>query len=127
MFQRGLYERIFRTAESPDEWILSFVADLRAGKFDRQLVYRKHLRKPVHAYVKNIPQHVRAAKMLDRPGKSVRYVITREGPVPVELEPKNIDYEYYLEHQLRPIADTALGFFQTSFDEIVHPRQLNLF
>lgn len=127
-FQRGLYERIFREAEAPEDWIKTFVAELRDGYFNEQLVYRKRLRKPVHEYVKNIPQHVRAARMLDKPGNSVSYVMTLlHGPVPVQKQPTDIDYEYYLEHQLKPIADTVLGFFNTNFDEIVHSTQLNLF
>ncbi|MEQ9365036.1 MAG: DNA polymerase II, partial [Leptospirales bacterium] len=128
VFQRGLYERIFRDGEAPVEWIKEFVTRLRDGEFNEQLVYRKRLRKPVHEYVKSIPQHVRAARMLDRPGTSVSYLMTlRQGPVPVQLRPLDIDYEYYLEHQLKPIADTVLGFFDTNFDEIVHSTQLNLF
>ncbi|MCR9142586.1 MAG: DNA polymerase II [bacterium] len=127
-FQRGLYERIFRENAAPVDWIKAFVASLREGEFDDGLVYRKRLRKPVHEYVKNIPQHVRAARMLDKPGSSISYLMTlQKGPVPIQLKPTDIDYAYYLEHQLKPIADTVLGFFDTNFDEIVHSTQLNLF
>ncbi len=127
-FQRGLYERIFRDGAAPEEWIKEFVARLREGEFNEGLVYRKRLRKPVHEYTKNIPQHVRAARLLDRPGSSVSYLMTlSRGPVPIQKHPADIDYEYYLEHQLKPIADTVLGFYDTTFDEIVHSTQLNLF
>ncbi len=126
-FQRGLYERVFAD-EEVDDWIKTFAADVRSGRYDDDLVYRKRLRKPVREYVKNIPQHVRAAKMLDDPGvRSVHYLMTKSGPVPVQLEPRDIDYDYYLEHQLKPIADTLLGFFDTNFDGIVRGSQLSLF
>ena len=127
IFQRGLYERIFQNPEAPVDWIKSFAAELRAGAYDDKLVYRKRLRKTVDEYVKNVPQHVRAARMLKNPGNSVSYRMTRQGPIPVQIKTSDIDYEYYLEHQLKPIADTVLGFFNTNFDEIVHSTQLNLF
>ncbi|MCB1307971.1 MAG: hypothetical protein KDK30_07325, partial [Leptospiraceae bacterium] len=104
-----------------------FVQALKDGQYNEKLIYRKRLRKDVKEYVKNVPQHVRAAKLLDRPVREVRYLMTHDGPIPVQLNPANIDYEYYIEHQLKPIADTVLGALNTGFDEITKPTQLNLF
>ncbi|VEC93913.1 DNA polymerase II [Salmonella enterica subsp. enterica] len=36
-----------------------------AGELDAQLVYRKRLRRPLHEYQRNIPPHVRAARLAD--------------------------------------------------------------
>ncbi|MCB1314923.1 MAG: hypothetical protein KDK27_03170, partial [Leptospiraceae bacterium] len=125
-FQRELYRLVF--AGLPvEEWIKSFVQALKDGQYNEKLIYRKRLRKDVKEYVKNVPQHVRAAKLLDRPVREVRYLMTHDGPIPVQLNPANIDYEYYIEHQLKPIADTVLGALNTGFDEITKPTQLNLF
>ena len=36
---------------------------LMAGKLDTQLVYRKRLRRPLSEYQRNVPPHVRAARL----------------------------------------------------------------
>lgn len=36
-----------------------------AGELDAQLVYRKRLRRPLHEYQRNVPPHVRAARLAD--------------------------------------------------------------
>lgn len=38
---------------------------LMAGELDAQLVYRKRLRRPLHEYQRNVPPHVRAARLAD--------------------------------------------------------------
>ncbi|WP_413699144.1 hypothetical protein ACLKMH_16635 [Psychromonas sp. KJ10-10] len=42
------------------QFIIDTVKQLKAGQFDEQLVYHKRLRRPLNAYVKNIPPQVRA-------------------------------------------------------------------
>ena len=82
-FQLGLLERVF--ADEPvDAFVRDFVADLRAGRHDDALAYRKAVRKDLDAYTKTTPPHVRAARMLgDQAGRIVAYTITLNGPVPV--------------------------------------------
>ncbi|GAB4286433.1 MAG: DNA polymerase II [Ignavibacteriaceae bacterium] len=125
-FQIELYKRIFNNEEL-DDWLRSFVNKVNNGEFDDKLVYRKRLRKDVEEYTKNIPQHVRAAKMLDQTSGTVYYVITKRGPVPVELKHNDIDYQHYIEKQLKPIADSVLSLLGKSFDEIVSSSQLSFF
>src|SRR5690606_31654478 len=60
-FQKALYDRIFLNREY-QEYIRQTVADLRAGRFDQKLIYRKRLRRRLDEYQKNIPPHVQAAK-----------------------------------------------------------------
>src|SRR5690606_611684 len=124
-FQVELYKRIFAKEEIAN-WIRTMVADVKAGRFDDRLVYRKRIRKDVEDY-KNIPPQVKAAKMLSSSGGTVQYVITKKGPVPIELNYKDIDYQHYIEKQLKPIADSVLTLLNTSFDEIVNTKQLNFF
>ena len=90
-------------------------------------MYRKRLRKDIDDYVKNIPPQVRAAKMLDDKSSSVKYVITRKGPVPIALNPTDIDYDHYIEKQLKPIADSILSLLGLSFNSIVSSQQMNMF
>ena len=61
-FQKELYERIF-FKKPYREWMRSFVEDLWAGKMNADLVYKKRLTKPVDEYIRNIPPHVKAAKI----------------------------------------------------------------
>ncbi|GBD87713.1 DNA polymerase II [bacterium BMS3Abin03] len=125
-FQLQLYEKIFNN-EDVDEWIKDFVNRVKNGEFDDKLVYRKRLRKDVADYTKNVPQHVKAARMLGETGGTVYYVITKRGPVPIELKHNDIDYQHYIEKQLKPIADSVLGLLGKSFDAIVESDQLSFF
>lgn len=124
-FQIELYGKIFRN-EPVDQWIRNFVAGVRRGEHDDKLIYKKRLHKPVGEYGASPPPYVRAAMMLPRAGRTIRYIMTINGPVPVELDPKSPDYAHYIERQLRPVADSILELLDTSFDEILSP-QLKLF
>jgi DNA polymerase-2 len=136
-FQAELYTRIFNNDEI-ENWLREIVKKVKAGEYDDKLVYRKRLRKDVEEYTKNIPQHVKAARMLpettrlgEAPSRSrsgtVYYVITKRGPVPVELKHTDIDYDHYIEKQLKPIADSVLILLGESFDSIVQSDQLSFF
>jgi DNA polymerase-2 len=125
-FQVELYKRVLYNEEI-QRWMNDFVDKVYKGGFDEKLIYKKRLRKDVDEYVKNVPPQVRAARMLSDAGSTVYYVITRRGPVPVELNTKDIDYQHYIDKQLKPIADSILVLLNLSFDSIVQSGQLNFF
>jgi DNA polymerase-2 len=79
---------------------------LRRGERDGKLVFRKMLRRPVDEYASETPQ-VRAARLMgwkDRRGR-VSYLMTRAGAEPAGMRSGSpLDYDYYVEHQLLPIA-----------------------
>jgi DNA polymerase-2 len=125
-FQVELYNRIFNNEEI-ENWLREVVRKVKAGEYDEKLVYRKRLRKDVDEYTKNIPQHVKAARMLPEVSGTVYYVITKRGPIPVELKHTDIDYDHYIEKQLKPIADSVLILLGESFDSIVQSDQLSFF
>jgi len=72
------------------------------------------------AYQVNVPPQVRAARIADahnaklnRPqqyqrGGWIQYVMTQNGPEPLEARHSCIDCQYYLVKQLQPIADAIL-------------------
>jgi DNA polymerase-2 len=129
--QKGMLALLF--ADRPAEpFAREVVEGLRAGKLDRELVIRKGLRKgSVDRYTKTTPPHIQAArKAKGRAGRVVRYVVTRSGPEPVLDDapfPAEIDYEYYVEHVLRPVADSILEQVDSSFDRVLgRPSQLTL-
>ncbi len=125
-FQIQLYQRIFNK-ENIDDWLRDFVKRVNNGEFDEKLVYKKRLRKDINDYTKNIPPHVKAAKLLDQAGGSVYYVITKRGPIPIELKHNDIDYQHYIDKQIKPIADSVLVLLGESFDSIVNTNQLSFF
>jgi DNA polymerase-2 len=128
-FQRELLARVF--ADQPvADFVREFVGDLRAGRFDGELAYRKAVRKPLDDYTRTTPPHVKAARKLgDERGRLVTYVVTRAGPEPVEALTAPPDHEHYVTQQLRPIADAVLRFVGgPDFDELAGlRRQLSLF
>jgi DNA polymerase-2 len=128
-FQRELLARVFHDRPL-GEFIRGFVADLRAGRHDDDLAYRKAVRKPLAAYTKTTPPHVKAARKQGEPtGRIVAYVVTTAGPEPAGETTAPPDYEHYVTQQLRPIADAILRWVgEPDFDEIVGARrQLSLF
>ncbi len=121
-FQYTLYKKIF-THEPVEQYIISTVNRVKQGVIDDKLIYRKQVRKPLHEYTTNIPPHVQAAKLLDHPVPAVRYYITLEGPQPVEKHTAPLDYDHYIEAQLRPIADSILEWINLDFESIVSGQQ----
>jgi len=125
-FQVQLYLKIFNGEEIAD-WLRSIVHKVNRGAFDDKLVYRKRLRKEIDEYQKSSPPHVRAARMINKQSGTVEYVITKRGPVPIELTHGDLDYQHYIEKQLKPIADSVLGLLGESFDSIIKSPQLDFF
>lgn len=118
-FQLKLLDLVFH--DKPFEaFIKDFVKELREGKHDEDLVYRKALRKDVGEYTKTTPPHVKAARLLDKiESNIIKYYMTLDGPQPIQKVSSQIDYEHYIEKQIRPIADTILTFYGKSLDDVM--------
>ncbi|MGH1471053.1 MAG: DNA polymerase II [Cellvibrionaceae bacterium] len=131
-FQESLYQKVF-AGESVEDFVKNVVDDVLKGRRDRELVYRKRLRRKLDEYVKNIPPHIQAArkllswtdKQLKR-GEWIEYVITTNGPEPVSCQRSHVNYDHYIEKQLQPVADGVLQFVDLSFADIT-ASQLTLF
>ena len=129
--QRELYSRLF-AGDPVEDYLRKMIDEVSAGQRDRQLVYRKALRKEVEEY-RALPPHVVAARKRGAPAAGelrgvIEYVITIEGPEPVERQENLLDYDHYIERQIRPVAEPVLGILQRDFDEIRrNQRQLELF
>jgi DNA polymerase-2 len=136
-FQQGLFTRIFN-AEPYADYVRNYARKTLAGEMDELLVYRKRLRQRLDEYQVNVPPQVRAARIADefnaamkRPlryqnGGWISYVMTRNGPEPLEALRSAIDYEHYLSKQLEPIADSILLPLNDSFAKLT-TGQGNLF
>jgi DNA polymerase-2 len=116
-FQRELLRRVFLKLPV-NSYIRDTATALQSGELDHALVYRKRLRRRLDEYQRNVPPHVQAARKLARSGNWIRYVITRNGPEPVDGLESAPDYQHYLDKQLAPVADSILQFLDTSFSEI---------
>lgn len=146
-FQGELLTMVFKQEKVEDREPLERLARdwnrrLFAGDFDDRLVYRKGLSKDPEEYGDSAPPHVRAARALDRPDgrggradragrgdRIIRYVMTVEGPEPVQKRSAaKPDYRHYADKQLAPIADMVLRFYGTDFHTITQDsRQLSIF
>ncbi|MFQ7900726.1 DNA polymerase II [Stutzerimonas degradans] len=136
-FQQELYRRIFHRQPYRD-FVRDYVQRTLAGEFDELLIYRKRLRRRLADYQRNVPPHVRAARLADeyndrlgRPrqyqnGGWIRYVITVAGPEPLEVRRAVIDYDHYLTRQLQPVAEAILPFVGDDFSALID-GQLELF
>jgi DNA polymerase II len=125
-FQEGLLSRIFH-GEPYQAFVTDYAQSTLAGRKDDLLIYRKRLRHRLDAYLVNVPPQVRAARIADeynarvnRPrqyqnGGWIRYVMTQNGPEPLETRHSRIDYEHYLTKQLQPIANAILQPMGESF------------
>ncbi|EOT9894264.1 DNA polymerase II [Escherichia coli] len=136
-FQQELYLRIFRN-EPYQEYVRETIDKLMAGELDARLVYRKRLRRPLSEYQRNVPPHVRAARLADeenhkrgRPLQyqnrgTIKYVWTTNGPEPLDYQRSPLDYEHYLTRQLQPVAEGILPFIEDNFATLM-TGQLGLF
>jgi len=135
-FQVDLFTLLFKRSDTPDmedalgNLVRSRHQALYDGKLDDKLVYTKGISKRLEDYTKNVPPHVRAARMLDKfEGRIVRYVMTTDGPEPVQKRSNAAyDYGHYSQKQLAPIADMVLRFFDLDYRSLITGgKQLSLF
>jgi DNA polymerase-2 len=136
-FQQELYLRIFQRQPYRD-YVRDYVNRTLAGEQDDLLIFRKRLRRQLGDYERNVPPHVRAARIADdynerqgRPrqyqrGGWISYVITVKGPEPLETLSSPIDYDHYVSRQLQPIADAIFPFVDDDFSALVD-KQMGLF
>lgn len=136
-FQETLYQLIFAN-QDVNRFITQTIQQLRNGQLDQELVYSRRLRKPLSHYTKTVPPHVKAARLADeendKRGKplkyqnkgTIRYIMTTQGPQPIEYQQSPIDYEHYIEKQVQPIADSILPQIDLAFSSL-DEQQLSLF
>ena len=137
VFQQELFRRVFK-GEPVERYIVEMVNKTLNGEFDHLLIYRKRIRRRLNDYVKNVPPHVKAARLADAINKDlnkplkyqnkgwIEYLITLNGPQPREYLDSMLDYDFYVDRQLKTVANDILPFIGTRFEKIVN-KQLDLF
>jgi DNA polymerase-2 len=86
--------------------VLRVLRELRAGKLDGELVYRKRLSRPPESYTASTPPQVKAARLLGWKGRrgTVEFVWTQNGPEPASRPHAPFDYDHYTDSQVLPVA-----------------------
>ena len=136
-FQKVLYKKVFLD-EPFEDYVKNIVEKLLNGEFEDELVLRKRLRRKLDDYVKNVPPHVQAARKAEvirdekklpslyKSGGWIEYLMTTNGPEPRQYRRASIDFDFYIDKQLTPIADAILIFKSSSMDDIIN-QQISLF
>ena len=124
--QRELYRRLF--ANQPvEDYLYETAQALRAGELDDKLIYHKGLNKPPNRYKNNAP-HVVAARKSQEIGRVVHYMITTDGPEPMDNLSHPPDHGHYLNTQVRSVAEPVLEMLGLDFDFVVrNTNQIPLF
>jgi len=127
-FQKELLLKLFHN-EKVEDFIKEYVKKIKSGKLDSKLIYRKSIRKDLTEYTKTTPPHVKAARKLPKLDSNIiEYYITSEGPEPVQLLKHKIDYEHYIDKQIKPIAEQILSLIDKDFDSLKEgSKQAKLF
>ena len=136
-FQRELYLKVFN-GEKVEDYVIDMVNKTKNGELDDLLIYRKRIRRKLDQYVKNVPPHIKAARLADdinmkanKPLKFqnrgwIEYYLTTVGPQAKGYVSAPLDYQLYVDKQLTTVADAILPFIGTSFAQITD-AQMNLF
>lgn len=136
-FQQELYRKVFLD-EPYEEFVEATVQSVLNGECDEDLVIRKRLRRMLKNYQKNVPPHAQAARKAEQiraqrgnpslyaNGGWIEYLMTVNGPEAKQYRTSRIDYQFYIDKQLTPVADAILNFKSSSMKQIID-RQLGLF
>lgn len=126
--QRELYQRLFAD-QAVDAYLEDIVKRVRSGALDDLLVYRKNLRKGAEEYTATTPPHVAAArKSTQANGRSISYVMTTDGPEPIDNIQSKLDREHYVVKQVKPVAEPVLDTLGLDFERVIGDvRQMSMF
>ena len=112
--QHELYKRLF-AGDKLATYLTKQIEDLKAGKLNHELIFNRRLSRDVEDYSAQSSPHVRVAKQLYEltsdpkflsRGAKVEYFNTLKGPQAAEYCTAEIDYDYYIEKQIIPIAES---------------------
>ena len=125
--QLELLEMVFSGC-SEDEYrekTMKTILELRGGKLDHELVYRKRLTRFPETYTSVTPPHVKAARALGwkkRRG-AVEYLWTVNGPEPAAVPHGKPDYDHYVESQIFPLVRSIAAAMRWDADYFVMRKE----
>ncbi|QDF68487.1 DNA polymerase II [Shewanella sp. SNU WT4] len=131
--QYQLYLLLFQGLDVKS-YLKQVIQDVNAGRYDDKLVFTKRLRRDLNHYRATASPHVKAARLawersgdsrFSHLGTSITYVMTQAGAEPVDYQYSALDYGYYIDKQLKAIADPVLSIMKLDFESITS-QQLKL-
>ncbi|ACJ29919.1 DNA polymerase B, exonuclease:DNA polymerase B region [Shewanella piezotolerans WP3] len=124
--QYELYERLFNH-QDVEGYIKSTIEKLNRGAYSEELIFVKNLRRNLEDYTAKSSPHLKAARLLfdatndesvTKRGARIEYVMTISGAEPVSHQTSPIDFDYYINRQLGPIAEPILSIMNKSFSQV---------
>ncbi len=124
--QYELYERLFNH-QDVEGYIKSTIEALNRGAYREELIFVKNLRRNLEDYTAKSSPHLKAARLLfdatndesvTKRGARIEYVMTVSGAEPVSYQTSPIDFDYYINRQLGPIAEPILSIMNKSFSQV---------
>ncbi len=131
--QTELYERMFNQRDISG-YLTEVICELQAGKRDDELIFSKRMRRNLEEYTAKSSPHVKVARQLcestgklsfGRRGAQIDYVITVNGPEAVLNRSSTIDYQYYIDKQITPIAEPVFMIMKLNYATLMS-RQIGL-
>ncbi|MGL4578579.1 MAG: DNA polymerase II [Shewanella xiamenensis] len=130
--QAELYERMFNQRDISG-YLAGVISELQSGKRDAELVFSKRMRRNLEEYTAKSSPHVKVARQLceltgkvsyGKRGAQIDYVITVNGPEPVSHRSSIIDYQYYVDKQICPIAEPIFSIMKLNYTDMVSKQLL---
>ncbi len=130
--QASLYERMFNQRDI-SVYLASVFEQLLDGQLDDDLVFRKRMRRNIEDYTAKSSPHVKVAQQLcdttgnaafGKRGAQIDYLITVNGPESVEYRTSKIDYQYYIDKQIGPIAEPVFSLMKLNYMSITSKQLL---
>lgn len=130
--QASLYERMFNQRDI-SVYLASVFEQLLDGQLDDDLVFRKRMRRNIEDYTAKSSPHVKVAQQLcdttgnaafGKRGAQIDYLITVNGPESVEYRTSKIDYQYYIDKQIGPIAEPVFSIMKLNYMSITSKQLL---
>ena len=124
---------ILRNVNNPEEMeeakekivknIIDIIKNIRNKKYSLEdLAFKIQLTKPISGYKKTTPQHVKAAKKLNRPvypGEIISFIKTKNGVEPLEIAKiKDVDWSKYIEFT-KSVFDQLLDALGLDIEKIL--------
>lgn len=130
--QESLYERMFNQRDI-SVYLASVFEKLLDGELDDDLVFRKRMRRNIEDYTAKSSPHVKVAQQLcdltgdasfGKRGAQIDYLITVNGPESLLYRTSPIDYQYYIDKQIGPIAEPVFSIMKLNYMDIASKQLL---
>ncbi|WP_133407504.1 DNA polymerase II [Parashewanella tropica] len=131
--QFELFERLFN-GQPLSQYLSEQLSKLKNADLDNELIFKRKLTRPLEDYTAKSSPHVKVAHQLlvltgdpkySKRGCKIEYINTLAGSEPVSLRTSPIDYDYYIDKQIKPIAEPIFAVTNESLVQVLS-NQLSL-